>query len=561
MNWPITLMRLNPIVYPKSVWLFFLFVFFFFFIHGQHPSSKKFLAKEPIQYICDNDRVDITQWMTGTTRKFDSKGIILNNNQYHPLGIIHFGLLSYNHYKLTKDSVYYKHFVNQIHYFKDTSKVDYLDNGFSLGLPYTFNFKDLKAPWYSGMTQGWAIVFLFRYYYHSRDEEALDLIKKIAHLMLKPAELNGSISKNPEGYTWIEEYPNSKQKPQVLNGYINGLLGLKEYTDFFVEDTMAKRIHDETYLGLKQTLSNYDTPTWTGYDRKGSPVSNMYIQYEVFEMLDLYRVYGDEQFLDQMKLWCFMGHKKYLTEKNVQFKLLAFDLSAKMEKWQNGCLTTRYVKNNALQSKDTSLAKLINHQKPYESLILGKSYTVSFDVNSRQSVNSGYILMDSSYQNKKLEIELMDITQKKIRVKALRVAFGGLNLYTFSLPTAMRLTSMSVTYKKGDNPLLTILDAALVMNTTYSIPFYTFHTTEPKQLLKPNYNVKIGKVVNGEQLTIFYKQAVKKEDLSKVKWQTTHKLDTKNAIFSAVEGNYYQFLIMYKPNFNQSIFEGFELVE
>ena len=561
MNWPITRMRLNPIVYLKSVWLFFLFVFFFFSIHGQHPSSKKFLAKEPIQYICDNDRVDITQWMTGTTRKFDSKGIILNNNQYHPLGIIHFGLLSYNHYKLTKDSVYYKHFVNQIHYFKDTSKVDYLDNGFSLGLPYTFNFKDLKAPWYSGMTQGWAIVFLFRYYYHSRDEEALDLIKKIAHLMLKPAELNGSISKNPEGYTWIEEYPNSVQKPQVLNGYINGLLGLKEYTDFFVEDTMAKRIHDETYLGLKQTLSNYDTPTWTGYDRKGNPVSNMYIQYEVFEMQDLYRVYGDEQFLDQMKLWCFMGHKKYLTEKNVQFKLLAFDLSTKMEKWKNGCLKTRYVKQNAFQSKDTSLNNLLKKEIPYNGLFLGKNYTVQFDVNQKVMVNKGYVLLDSNYQKKKVEIELLDTSNKKVTIIARNANFAGLNLYVFSLPKEMKLKSVSFHFKKDKSTMLTVLDAALFLNASYTIPFYSFHTTEPKQLTKSNYALKIGKLYYGEQLTVFYKQAVKKEDLSKVKWQTIHKVDLNSSRFTPIEGNYYQFLIMYKPAFNQSIFEGFELLE
>ena len=128
-------MRLIPIVYPKSVWLFFLFVMFFFNLHGQHPSSKKFFAKEPFRYTCDKDRIDVTQWLTGTTRKLDTAGIILNNNQYHPLGIVHFGMLSYNHFIDSGDSTYYRYFINQIKYFKDTSKVDLLDNGYSIGLP------------------------------------------------------------------------------------------------------------------------------------------------------------------------------------------------------------------------------------------------------------------------------------------------------------------------------------------------------------------------------------------------------------------------------------------
>jgi hypothetical protein len=287
----------------------------------------------------------------------------------------------------------------------------------------------------------------------------------------------------------------------------------------------------------------------------------MYIQYEVFEMQDLYRVYGDEQFLDQMKLWCFMGHKKYLTEKNVQFKLLAFDLSTKMEKWKNGCLKTRYVKQNAFQSKDTSLNNLLKKEIPYNGLFLGKNYTVQFDVNQKVMVNKGYVLLDSNYQKKKVEIELLDTSNKKVTIIARNANFAGLNLYVFSLPKEMKLKSVSFHFKKDKSTMLTVLDAALFLNASYTIPFYSFHTTEPKQLTKSNYALKIGKLYYGEQLTVFYKQAVKKEDLSKVKWQTIHKVDLNSSRFTPIEGNYYQFLIMYKPTFNQSIFEGFELLE
>ena len=182
---------------------FFIFLFCFSFLFSVAQKSNTSSPQNIPHYTCDYHRLDVTQWLTVTTRKLDANGIVMNNNQYHPLGIVHFGMLSYNYFVDTKDSIYYHHFINQIKYFKDTSKVDYFDNGKLLGLPYTFNFKYLKAPWYSGMTQGWAMVFLFRYYHFSGDREILSIIEKIAQFMLKPVEQNGTIGKTPESYTWI----------------------------------------------------------------------------------------------------------------------------------------------------------------------------------------------------------------------------------------------------------------------------------------------------------------------------------------------------------------------
>jgi hypothetical protein len=485
----------------------------------------------------------------------------MNNNQYHPLGIVHFGMLSYNYFVDTKDSVYYHHFINQIKYFKDTSKVDYFDNGKLLGLPYTFNFKDLKAPWYSGMTQGWAMVFLFRYYHFSGDREILSIIEKIAQFMLKPVEQNGTIGKTPEGYTWVEEYPNSKQKPQVLNGYINGLLGLKEYIDFFDEDTLAKRIHDETYVGLKKSLTHYDTPTWTGYDRKGSPLNNQYMQYQVFEMQDLYSVYGDKQFLDQMKLWCFLAHKKYIAETHLQFKLKGFDLSVKMDSVSNGMFQARYLKNNALESADTLLNAMLKKQKPHNILFLGKKHFVHFDINKTKEINSGYILLDANYTKKHIEIEIKDEENTLFKLKATRQIVNGKHLYTFTLPKQVKAKSLKVTLVKTKTGTVSILDIAVTNNEKYSIPFYAFHVTSPLILGIKKYTLKVGQLMNGEDLTVFYKSAPNKDLLAKEKWRTTQQLDLNTKEFSPVNSGMYQFLIVYKPLHNWSFLQGFELIE
>ncbi|WP_318959384.1 D-glucuronyl C5-epimerase family protein [Lishizhenia sp.] len=276
------------------------------------------------RYSCIVDRIDLHE-MEGN-RTLDSTGILLSNYRYHPLSISQFGVLSYYYFKDTGDSIYYKKCVDQIKYFKDTSKVHSLFNGKGMGLPYNYNFWDLKAPWYSGMTQGYAVSYLLRYYDLTQDEEVLPIIEKVAYVLLQNQEDGGTISKTPEGYTWIEEYPNSNRSPQVLNGYINGLIGLKEYCDFHPNDTMAKRIFDETYEGFTNSLHHFDTHMWSYYNRKNRGLSNKYMRYQIYEMKHLYELFGDEIFDNQRRIWSVMANKKYIKSKSKAYKFPNHDL-------------------------------------------------------------------------------------------------------------------------------------------------------------------------------------------------------------------------------------------
>ncbi len=95
----------------------------------------------------------------------------------------------------------------------------------------------------------------------------------------------------------------------------------------------------------------------------------------------------------------------------------------------------------------------------------------------------------------------------------------------------------------------------------YSIPFYTFRETTPILLGVKKYMLKIGKLINGEDLTVFYKTASNKELLAKEKWRTAQQLDLKVKEFSPLNGGMYQFLIVYKPLHHWSFLQGFELKE
>lgn len=106
--------------------------------------------------------------------------------------IAQYGMLAYYEFQKSKDSLYYWQITDQIKYFKDTSMVDIIMNGKGMGLPYTFNYKDMKANWYSGMTQGYATSFLLRYFDLTKDSTILPIIDKIIYLLISPVEEGGT---------------------------------------------------------------------------------------------------------------------------------------------------------------------------------------------------------------------------------------------------------------------------------------------------------------------------------------------------------------------------------
>jgi hypothetical protein len=527
-------------------------------------TGQKNKSFEPYRLVCDYDRYDVTEWFSGGNRKLDSNGIIINTfsgkTSYHPLGIVQFGMLSFYEFKTTGDSIYYKHFVNQASYFKDSTKVNFYENGERIGLPYTFDYKDMKAPWYSGMTQGWAIAFLIRYYYQTRDEEIVPIIRKIGQFMIQPVELNGTISKTPEGYTWIEEYPNSKQKPQVLNGFINGLIGLKEYCDFFPSDTTAKRIHDKAYQSLLLTMTKYDTPTWSNYDRKNSPLNNQYLQYQLFEIIDLYHVYGARQFLDQMKIWSYFGNKKYMSEKHKQFRLNNFDVSIQAEP-KCGGYYVRFIRNNRLETENKSLQKMMNNENPFVVMFTGKSVKLSYALKpGNHKAIKGYIVVDSAYNGKKVWIELIDtLTEKTRKISCSRQWVGCNQVFNFYIPANQTFQKLDCLLSSPSGKLVTVYDLALTDNYTYNLPFYNFIKPFTLELTKGTYKLEQGKLINGEDYTIFFRYNVKKENLQKEKWSTLNQWYINDKRIEIKNDGFYECLIMYKPLHEHSYIEGFKL--
>lgn len=525
-----------------------LFIFIIIFC------TKYAYSQEFMQYSCQYNRVNIFDFES--SHSFDDKGIIMENKKYHPLAISRYGLLTYYYYLETLDSTFYHKCINQINYFKDSSKIDVLFDGKGIGLPYNFNFWDLKAPWYSGMTQGFAISFLLRYYKLTNDESILPIIKKIAFVLKLHQNKGGTISTTKEGCIWIEEYPNSKRAPQVLNGFINGLIGLYEYSTFFPEDTTAKRIFTEAYECLKKSLEFYDTPMWSYYDRNKKSLSNRYLWYQIYEMKHLYDLFQEPIFDHQMRLWAVMLHNKLEKEKSKKDQFIN-RYNSNPVKIMNDSLYHIPLQLNEFMTIDSSQIFIANTKREFRRYYKGKKVR-----NLKKQSDFSYfcfpnVIKDSvdyieiKFNKPSLNISSISAYKKlgnnpkkaeEIELKKFHnendvfLSFQKINISDFfiKVQTEIKLDILAVESNFFDT-------------SKENIPYFAHYITEPVKLTQGvDYKINIP-LYNTEKAVLFYKYASSNKMLNQTKWKAVNTLNM-NDNFSPPENGNYIFMIIYNYN-------------
>lgn len=404
-------------------------VFFWFLTLGWWSNSQ-----ELTNYECIYNHWETDNYMSLYNRKLDSVGIITQTGKYHALTICFYGIINYHEFLDTGDSSYYYNCVNQFNYFKDTSKLNYFDNNNSIGLPYHFNFGDMKSPWYSGMTQGVAASYLLRYYQLTKDPHSLDLAEKIVNFMIKPEEEGGTISKTNEGKMWIEEYPCSTKSKSVLNGFINGLIGLYEFAEFFPERDDVALIVDSCYQSMVSSFKYYDTPNWTYYNRNRKGVSKAYMRYQISELDHLFSLFNDEKLRDQMRLWAVMAYGKidaeikYYRHPQYQYALELLSIednpSSQIFNREALFLSATNAEGSQLYSKKRKVRKIdfdLDTTVLFTKLSLGYSLSANDTIliyNDKKEVKANVKLLDSMLivQNEdgfdKIEIQ----NKKKVKI-------------------------------------------------------------------------------------------------------------------------------------------------
>jgi hypothetical protein len=292
---------------------------YIFFILLLHPfaerkaqGSSKINAdlswlKDPILF---SEILSPDHWEKDPKIKFDKNGVPLVNNQINPVTISQYALSCFAMYHKTDSVSYLEKFSCIAEYLTDTSSFKKIGAD-RHGYPYKAAWRDMKAGWYSGLAQAEVIGVLIRYYSVTGKKSVLPFITKAKNLMLSPVDSGGTFGKSPEGKIWIEEYPGSKQNPQVLNGFLVSTAFLHEYCNLFKEDFHAKNILDSCYQSIKLSAHHYDSGTGLYYDRAGkSNVNNWYMKAQVIEALQLYKLSKDKFFLNLYALWSTYTYNK-----------------------------------------------------------------------------------------------------------------------------------------------------------------------------------------------------------------------------------------------------------
>lgn len=487
---------------------------------------------------------DINGFLKQFNRSIDSSGVVTQKGEYHALIISFYGIINYHEFLKTNDSLYYKRVVDQYKYFSDTSKIMFFDNGESVGLPYLKPFNGLAAPWFSGMTQGTAVSYLLRYYNLTRDDSALSLTKKLINFMIKPESEGGTIGTSKEGCLWIEEYPNCTKSKSVLNGFINGLIGLSEYLEYYPEDENVRKLHDECYDAMFQSLKEYDTYSWTSYNRNGKSISNGYMRYQISEFDQLLNIYNDDRFLRQMKIWSrmsinklcreitFYKHPKFQYAQNIKEVEDSKFLFNEQTRFSNGL-------NDIIDSFPKLKVKRIKNLK-----IKLNEIEHYFIVEFNGETNLDKLKVKAINNDNEVAVKYESIDDKLV--------FSSLNGFDEII------ISFGRKIKKSNG----IVALKVYDKYKYDLPFFGVVNIKDDFALSKGEEYRI--VYNAENLVnaqVFYRYANSEAELKKEKFQIENYFNLTDFHFIAPETGIYEFFISYSICTPSSFIEQFNLIE
>lgn len=521
-------------------------------------------GQEILPYTSILEHRTMEKWTMVDQRCQDDDGIAMDNKKYNALDICQFGVFNYHEFKRTGDSVYYQACVDQFKYFIDTNKVDVIFDGEAIGLPYDYNWQDLVAPWYSGMTQGYGASYLLRYYDLTGDDRALDVVQKVVKLILIPENEGGILGQGRNGMTWIEEYPKSKKKDAVLNGFINGWIGLYEYCQFFPDDELAKSVLNDCLESLKKTLPLYDTPNWTTYDMGGSTVDNQYLKYQIIEMKHMYELTGDEQFRKQMLLWSTFAFNKPISHKEPGFVNKDYNFSVPTIP-DNGTHVPNIMFSNLLSKNRIDTSWFEGNIDPRNATFLlygGENYPVIDTIQTKKKRSYVFhieftdtLLIDllrfSSTNGIPLgmdyELRYLDLEKDKMRrVKNMEViGRAESSSIAFGVPIETSCIEIEISiknYSKG----LDLTSIGCYNTTATSVPLYSHHQSEIFEVQDSEFSVTVPNE-DTQGLVTFYRYSTNPAQLKNTKWTTENSFEGDSFTLNGQAGHY-QFLTVFEIN-------------
>lgn len=162
----------------------------------------------------------------------------------------------------------------------------------------------LKAPWYSGLTDGYALSLLTRAYFTTGEPKYREAADNLYRSVNTPIDKGGSLLLLPDGTLWVEEYVvpgiGIDNSPKVLNGMIYASFGVYEYETSF---KIGRPIYPRFFDSIKKRIGIYDLGWWTAYDEIGTLANIKYHRIHVALLDDMYHVTGDPFYRELKQKW------------------------------------------------------------------------------------------------------------------------------------------------------------------------------------------------------------------------------------------------------------------
>lgn len=267
---------------------------------------------------------------------FDSKGVPLLDyrgeigKQYNPIAIAQYGLANYNCYLEKGEDDYLNRATVQANWLVDNLEEN-AKGIFVWNHHFDWEHREiLRAPWYSGLSQGAGISLLARMYTCTRDNRYLEAAKKAYDSFKLPISEGGVIYTDKNGDSWIEEAI-SESPTHILNGFLWALWGIWDFYLLEGEDEV-KALFDNLTGTLERNLHLYDTGYWSLYELAGLKMkmlaSSYYHSLHIVQLSITARITGKEIFNRFSRTWAEYADNRMLrlraTVYKAAFKLIYY---------------------------------------------------------------------------------------------------------------------------------------------------------------------------------------------------------------------------------------------
>lgn len=515
---------------------------------GAAPGDFSWLTDFYILSQC----LTLEHWQKTPGKSFDSAGISLTNGKYHPVNLFQYGIYCFDMYRKTKNEDYKKKCLAQFGYFRDTSRYIIRPDG-TIGFPYQITFRDLKPIWYSGLAQSEGMMYLIRYYYLTKDPQAIIYIKRIYDFMLVDQCDGGTFNTISDSEVWIEEYPNSKSKPEVLNGFVTSIMAMREYCFLFPDDKDAKKILEKCISTHKKWFHKYDMGNGVLYDLgEKQQVGPWYMKFQVIQMKHMYDLFRDPFYKNIEMLWATYAYNKIIPG---MFGCLLNDtnysIPAKPDN-SNEYMPVKYPSSNFSSQVSTYAAEGINRQVNIKAAFdqnpatyinlrydstMGNKIVFTFQLNKSVTAGSVDILSFADTLNPDYITFFVrqDSTASWKYIKRKNTSANGKSLtFEFSSTT---FSEMKFEFRNpGLKKMLQVCDVTIIANEKSNrLSFYS-HFEKDFQL-SPGKNYFNLVTSNIDSFAVFYKTGNDINEAGKAKWkvydvirENAFSIDTKDKV-------------------------------